>query len=98
MVSFYPSCETCGAKTSQRSNPVDIRFIAEEPDVPLLVLLGDKDTIAPLKESNCEKMLDRPWHPQKMLARESRNVTHAQFQPHARPRGIRLAPVFARSA
>lgn len=58
IVSFYPSCETRGAKTSQRSNPVDIRFIAEEPDVPLLVLLGDKDTIAPLNESNCEKMLN----------------------------------------
>jgi dienelactone hydrolase len=57
IVSFYPSCEIRGVKTSERTDPVDMRFIAEEPDVPLLVLLGDKDTIAPLKERNCEKLL-----------------------------------------
>ena len=41
----------------KRADPVDMRFIAEEPDVPLLVLLGSKDKITPLKEDNCEKML-----------------------------------------
>ena len=49
-------------------------------------------------DRRCDIVIDRPWHPQKMLARESRNVTHAQFQPHARLQGIRLAPVFARFA
>ena len=58
IVSFYPSCEWRGLEIKGRAESVDMRFIAEEPDIPLLVLLGSKDTIAPLKERNCEKMLD----------------------------------------
>jgi len=43
---------------TKKPETAEFRFIAEEPDVPLLVLLGSKDTITPLKEGNCEKMLD----------------------------------------
>jgi dienelactone hydrolase len=57
VVAFYPTCEFRNSHITKRADPVDIRFIAEEPDVPLLVLLGSKDKITPLKEGNCEKML-----------------------------------------
>jgi dienelactone hydrolase len=58
VVAFYPRCEQRNHRTKERAEAVDIRFIAEAPEVPLLVLLGSKDTITPLKDGNCEKMLD----------------------------------------
>jgi dienelactone hydrolase len=57
IAAFYPRCEWRNLTTKLRAEPVDIRYIAEAPEVPLLVLLGSKDTITPLKEGNCEKML-----------------------------------------
>ena len=59
IVALYPVCSFKGRKIAERSDPVDMLFVPEKIVVPILVGMGDEDTVvAGGTAADCKPLLD----------------------------------------